>query len=188
MMMNSTFLKCKIKEDAQGYLRLLPSNMYGPAEKTYYSEEEITGYPGAVFFRYGKGMTVYIPWLIGSEYDAKGNYAQRALFLASLKNILNVETRIETDASPVIEMTHLANLNGAFEWVGLINHSGFLGTSFREPVTIHNTTVRLKPLKPVGEVRLIRSGQSIGFTRSGDWIEYVVPQIGDFEMALCLYK
>ena len=188
MMMNSRFLKCKVKGNAQGYLRLLPSNMYGPAEKTYYSEDEITGFPGAVFFRYGTGMTVYIPWMIGSEYDAKGNYAQRALFLASLKNILKVENRIETDASPVIEMTHLANLNGAFEWVGLINHSGFLGTSFREPVTIHNTTVRLKPLKPVGEVRLIRSGLSIGFTRSGDWIEYVVPEIGDFEMALCLYK
>jgi hypothetical protein len=134
MMMNSNFMKCKLKNNAKGYLRLLPSNMYGPAEKTYYSEDEITDYPGAVAYSYGKGKTVYIPWMLGSEYNNKGNYAQRNLFLASLKNILNVESSLETDGSASIEMTHLANLNGAFEWVGLINHTGFLGNSVREAV------------------------------------------------------
>jgi hypothetical protein len=188
MMMNSIFLKCKVKEDARSYLRLLPSNMYGPAEKTYYSEDEITNFPGVVSYKYGKGITAFIPWMIGSDYHAKGNYAHRALFLGSIKSILGVESYIETNASPVIEMTHLANLNGAFEWVGMINHSGFLGNSFREPVTIHNTTIRLKPLKPVKEVRLMRSGESIPFKQDREWIEYVVPGIRDFEMALCLYK
>ena len=100
MMMNSRFLKCKVKEGAQSYLRLLPSNMFGPAEKTYYSEDEITDFPGAVSYKYGKGITVFIPWMIGSDYNAKGNYAQRALFLGSIKNILSVESDIETNASP----------------------------------------------------------------------------------------
>ena len=92
-----------------------------------------------------------------------------------------------TDASPVIEMTHLANLNGAFEWVGMINHSGFLGNSVREPVTIHNTTIRLKPFKPVREIRLMRSGTILKFKQIDGWVECIVPQIGDFEMMLCLY-
>ena len=127
MMMNSRFLKCKIKEGAQGYFRLLPTNMYGPAEKTYYKEEEITEFPGAICYSYGKGKTVYIPWLLGSEYDAKGNYAHRAVFLGSLNNLLQVEANIKTDASPMIEITHLANRNGAFEWIGMINHSGLWG-------------------------------------------------------------
>ncbi len=188
MMMNSRFLKCKVKENAQGYMRLLPSNMFGPAEKTYYSESEITNFPGAIAYKYGQGKTVFIPWMIGSEYNIKGNYSQRALFLGSLKNLLKVESAIETDASPVIEMTHLANLNGAFEWVGMINHSGFLGTSVREPVTIHNTSIRFKPLKPVKEVRLIRSGLDLKFKQSNGWVECVIPQIDDFEMMLCLYR
>jgi hypothetical protein len=38
MMMNSDFLKCRVRDKATGYLKLLPSNMYGPAEKTYYSK------------------------------------------------------------------------------------------------------------------------------------------------------
>ena len=125
--------------------------------------------------------------MLGTEYDAKGNYAHRALFLGSLKELLNVECDLETNASPVIEMTHLANLNGSFEWVGMINHSGFLGNSVREPVTIHNTSIRIKPLKPVKEVWLLRSGLKIKFKQDNGWIECIVPEITDFEMLLCLY-
>ena len=72
MMMYSKFLKLKIKENAIGYMRLLPNTRFGPAEKTYYSEKDITDFPGAVAYTYGKGETVYIPWMIGSEYNIKG--------------------------------------------------------------------------------------------------------------------
>jgi len=41
--------------------------------------------------------------MIGSDYNAKGNYAQRALFLASIKNILGVESYIETNASLLLK-------------------------------------------------------------------------------------
>ncbi len=187
MMVHSEFLKCKLKDGAKGYFRLLPSNMYGPSEKTFYSDAEITEYPGAVFYESGKGKTVFIPWMLGSEYDAKGNYAHRAVFLGSLNTLLQIEKTIETDASPMVEMTHLANLNGAFEWIGMINHSGFLGTSVREPVTIHNTGIRFKPLKGVKEVRLLRSGINLEFSQKDGWIECNVPRIGDFEMLLCTY-
>jgi len=188
MMMYSNFLKTKPKDGAQGYMRLLPSTRFGPAEKTYYAESDITNFPGAIAYTYGKGKTVFIPWQIGSEYNIKGNYSQRALFTGSLDNILKVSKSIETDASALIEMTHLANLNGAFEWVGMINHSGFMGNSVREPVNIHDTTVRVKPLKSIKEVKLLRSGVDVEFKESDGWIECVVPKIGDFEMMLCLYK
>jgi hypothetical protein len=189
MMMHSDFLKCKVKEGGQGYLRFLPTNMYGPAEKTFYSPEEVTNYPGVIVNSYGKGKTVYIPWMLGASYDEKGNYAHRAVFRGSLNNLLKVGKYLETDASPMIEMTHLANLNGAFEWVGMINHTGFMGNSVREPVTIHNTKVRVKPLKPVKEVRLLRSSKVMNFKHVKDgWIECLVPQIADFEMLLLIYK
>jgi hypothetical protein len=189
MMMNSDFLKCKPRQNAQCYLRLLPSNMYGPAEKTYYRENELTEFPGIIEYSSGKGKSVYIPWQIGSEYNIKGNYAQRNLFLAALSNLLGLHQNPETDASPLIEMTHLANLNGEFEWIGLINHSGFLGNSVREPVIIHNTTIRFKPIKPVSQLRLLRSGRIVKYKQLPDgWIECSIPEIGDFEMLLCLYE
>ena len=189
VMMNSDFLKCVPKKDATGYLRLLTGNMYGPAEKTYYRESEITEFPGIIETEYGKGKTVFIPWQIGSEYNLKGNYAQRSVFLSSIRNLLNTGRLLETNASPMVEITHMRNLNGAFEWVGMINHSGFMGTSVREPVTIYNTQIRIKPLKPVKEIRLIRTGSSVKFSQSsGGFIQFNVKEVRDFEMALLLYK
>ena len=126
--------------------------------------------------------------MLGSEYDAKGNYAHRAVFLGALNNLLQIDRTIETDASPMLEMTHLANLNNAFEWIGMINHSGFMGTSVREPISIHNTRVRFKPLKPVKKIRLLRSGINLKYSQNDGWIECSIPEISDFEMLLCIYR
>ncbi len=188
VMMNSDFLKCRLSDSAEGYLRLLPNTMHGPPEKCYFTEEEITGYPGLIANSYGEGKAVFIPWHIGSQYKWKGNNAQREVFLASLKNLLKYDAFVKTDASALIEMTHIGNRDGAFEWMGMINHSGQLGDAFREAVPIYHTTIRFKPVKNVKEIWLIRSGEKIKFKFSDGWIECNVPEIDDFEMLLCLYS
>jgi hypothetical protein len=188
VMMYSDFLQCKTKDDAQGYLRLLPDTRFGPAEKTYYAESDITNYPGIVSSSYGQGKTVFIPWLIGEQYSQKGNYAQRILFIASLKNLLSLDNPVETDASPVIEITHLHNLNGAFEWIGMINHSGFLANSIREPITINNIRLRVQASKKVANVHLMRSKIEVDFKQTDGWIECTVPEIKDFEQVVLLYQ
>jgi len=188
IMMNSEFLKTTPTASAEKFLRLAPNTKHGPPEKCYFTEDDITGYPGVILNTYGTGKAVFIPWQIGSQYNWKGNNAQKALFMASLQNLLQVEKTIETDASPLIEMTHMANRNEAYEWIGMINHSGQIGNSYLEPVTVFNTTIRFKPIKPVKEVRLVRSGEVIKFKQNNGWIETTVPRVGDFEMVLCLYK
>ena len=105
-----------------------------------------------------------------------------------MKNLLKIDNQLETNASPLIEMTHLVNRNGVFEWIGMINHSGQIGDSFREPVTIINTTIRFKPEKPVKNISLIRSGKALKFKQNKGWVKLVVPQVHDFEMVLCLYQ
>lgn len=187
MMMYSDFLKCKSRGEASGFLKLLPETRFGPPEKSYYSEENITDVPGVFINAYGNGKTVFVPWRLGAQYQFKGNYAHRALFAAALKNILKLEPTIQTNASPLIEITQEANRNGAFEWIGMINHSGQIGGSLREPVGISNTSIRFKPLKPVKEIRLLRSGVTANFKKTGEWIEFIVPQVNDFEMALIGY-
>jgi hypothetical protein len=188
IMMNSGFMKCKTSGDAKGYLRLLPNTVNGPPERVFFNDDEVTDFPGIVVNSFGRGKVVFIPWQIGSQYSWKGNNGQRAIFLASLKNLLNLESMIVTDASPLIEITHLANRNGAFEWIGMINHSGQLGDVFREPVAIHNTTIRFKPLKPVKSISLMHSEKKLKFRQSDGWIECIVPQLSDFEMVLCMYE
>lgn len=187
MMMNSTFLKCTLSPNAKGYFRLLPTNLYGPAEVTWYEEDEITDFPGVIYHEFGEGKSVFIPWNIGAEYEQWGNYAHRSLVLGTINKLLSVKASIETDAPAAVEMTRLSNINEQFEWIGMINHSGFLGNSVREPVMITDATVRFKPLKEVKRVRLLKAETDIAFQETDGWIECIVPQIDDFEMLLCLY-
>jgi len=188
MMMYSDLLQCTPTGDARTYLRLLPSTRFGPPEKSYYTEENITNIPGVITNVYGKGKSVFIPWQIGAQYQFKGNYAQRALFVSSLKNLLEIERTLVTDASPLIEITRESNRNGAFEWIGLINHSGQIGASLREPVRITGINIRFKPLHPVKEIKLKRAGNGINFKQSAGWVELTVPQLDDFEMVVCTYR
>ena len=188
MIMYSDFLKCKARDSAHTFLKLVPSTRIGPPEKAYYTAENITDFPGIISNVYGKGKSVYIPWLIGSQYLDKGNYSHRTLFVSCLHNLLKVERSIQTDASPLIEITHQANRNGAFEWIGMINHSGQIGYSFRDPIVIHNTSIRFKPLKQIKEIKLMRTGGGLKFKQSNGWVEFIVPQVDDYEMVLCLYE
>jgi hypothetical protein len=188
MMMYSDFLKCKPATNATGYMRFLPATRFGPPEKAYFTLEEITDFPGLISNKYGNGRSVFIPWELGAQYLFKGHYMHRTLFVSALENLLNIERTVLTDASPLIEITHLANRNGAFEWLGFINHSGQIGASLREPVAVHNTNIRFKPVKPIKEVRLMKAGTALKFTQSEGWIECTLPQLNDYEMLLCLYR
>jgi len=187
VMMYSDMLKLKPLDNTKSYMKLVPATRFGPPEKIYIDDSQITNTPGMFSNTYGKGQSVFIPWLLGTEYYLKGHHAHKALFVAAIKNLLKVDMSLKTDASPLIEMTHLVNRNNAFEWIGMINHTGQVGSSLLQPVTIQNTTVRFKPLKPVTEVRLMRSGKKINFKQANGWITCVVPQLADFEMILYLY-
>ncbi len=189
MMMYGDFLECKTSGKAKGYLNLLPATMFGPPEKCYYTDDEVTGYPGLVSNVFGKGISVFIPWQIGAQYYFKGQYAHKALFASALHNLFQSQRQIITNAPPLIEMTWMANRDMAFEWIGLINHSGQVGASLLEPVPVYNTTLRFKPQRPVQKMQLLRSGKPVAFVKEGNgWIKCTVPKLDDFEMLVCLYQ
>jgi hypothetical protein len=108
--------------------------------------------------------------------------------VGAIRNMLDVAPTFVTNASPLIEMSHRANRNNAFEWIGMINHAGQIGGSFREAVPVHNTSIRFKSLKPLKEVRLMRAGVTLNFVEHNGWVEFTVPEVKDFEMVVCNYK
>lgn len=188
MMVYSDFAKVKTADaSAKGLMKFLPATRFGPPEKSYFTPDQITDFPGVVINTFGAGKAVYIPWLPGAQYDFKGNYMHRTLLISSLEKVSGVERTIVTDASPLIELSHLVNRNNAFEWIGMINHSGQIGGSFREPVTIANTNIKFKPQKKVKELRLMRANKQLPFRENNGWIECTVPELKDFEMVVAIY-
>jgi hypothetical protein len=188
MMVYEDLLRLRPRTGARGYMNLIPNTMYGPPEKNYFLEDEITDDPGAVYNEHGNGRSLFVPWGLGSQYYAKGHHIHRAFFRGVLRNVLQVERSVETDAPHLVEVSHLINRNGEFEWVGLLNHTGQVGPTLGGQVPIRDITVRLRPASPAREVMLMRSGRSADFREAGDgWIEVSVPELNDFEMVVCLY-
>jgi hypothetical protein len=188
MMMYSDFLECTPEGSAWTLLKLVPETMFGPPEKAYYTPENVTDIPGVIVNHYGKGASAFIPWRLGSQYESKGNYMHRALFVGALRNILREDRTLVTDASPLIEVSRMTNRSDAFEWIGMINHAGQIGGSYLEPIPVNDISVRFKSARPVKEIWLMRAGKKIKFTESNGWVDCVVPQVEDFEMVVALYR
>ena len=67
---------------------------------------------GVIVNTFGKGKSVFIPWELGAQYYSKGNYMHRALFLAALRNVLNIPVALDSDAPAAIEVSHMASRVG----------------------------------------------------------------------------
>ncbi len=188
MMMYSDFLKVRATKNAKTLFRLMPVSMYGPPEKNYYTKDELTDWPGMVVNTYGDGKTVFLPWKLGTQYSFKAHHAHRALFQRIVETIFQVDHLLKAEASHLLELSHMINRHGTFEWVGMINHSGQTGTTFGEPVPLPETKILLRPQKPVKTVFLAKSRQELTFEAQSDgYIQCVIPGINDFEMLVCLY-
>lgn len=138
--LDGTYIYATYVEDAQPRLKLIPPHPFGPPERTYYSV--VTDHPGFVIYPFGRGRTVYLPWLPGALFHRQG-YDNTILFIADLLEHVAGVQPVQGNLSSMVEVTHFANQAGHFELVHLVNGSGHFGTSFVEPLPIYNTQIAL---------------------------------------------
>ena len=69
----------------------------------------------------------------------------------------------------------------------MINHSGQIGGSLREPIPVFNTKIRFQPVKPVKDLKSMRTGKSIAFKQTNGWVECSLAELNDYEMLVCFY-
>jgi len=202
--LDSDFLECEPVGNTEGLLRFIPVGMYGPPEKCYYTE--VTDIPGLFHSRFGKGSCAFFPWHIGRHYQKRSNHGHSLLVTAAIDGLLGLERSVIIDASPLVEVSRQVSIDGGFEWVGLVNHSGQNGTAFHKPIPISGIRVRLKARRGVRRVRLLRdpslpvsawpshdgrepkAGEYLKFSVVKDgWVECVVPRLERFEIVLFEY-
>ncbi len=157
---------CKAKEGATMNLGYIPPAMIGPPEKCYYTE--VTSIPGMISMDFGEGKSTLISFPIGSMYDHTRHYGHAALMQAAINSLLEYEADVTTDAPPMLELSHQVSKNGNFEWFGLLNHTGQLGSAFHEPVPLPGFTISFKPLREVESVRLLGKNQTVSISNIKD--------------------
>ncbi|MFC1552244.1 alpha-amylase family protein [Candidatus Latescibacterota bacterium] len=187
--LNGDFLESSLKPGAEGYFGLIRQAMFGPPEKSYYSE--VSDVPGMIVNQFGRGRSAYLPWGIGEHYDFQSHHGHSMLVMAALDDLLEYSQPVQIDGSPLVEVTRQVSTDGAFEWIGLANHSGQLGTAVHEPVPLIDTAIKIlqeNPEKPVKSVRLLKADTAVEFSRSGGWIELTVQRLEAYEVVVLVFE
>jgi hypothetical protein len=172
---------------AEGLLRLIPADMFGPPEKCYY--RHISDHPALFQKKNGQGTVAFFPWDIGTHYEQQCHQGHASLVMGTIDHLLGLDRRLIVTASPLVEITHRVGQKGKYEWVGLFNHSGQRGKALHEPVPITGIRIQLKPRKPVKSVRLLKTRGKLRFSMdSSGRVSVIVPQLDNYEIVLFEYK
>jgi hypothetical protein len=173
-------------EGGEGLLRFIPPAMFGPPEKCYYTNVSDIA---CLYARSSdRGAVAWIPWRVGTEFEAFGHTGHAALVLGALDELLKLPRRVRVDGPALVEMNHRADRAGQFEWVSLYNHSGQLDKVIGAPVPIRDVTVRVTPASPVNRARLLKSGESLPVKMGADGaVTCTVPVLNAYEVVLLEY-
>jgi len=174
-------------DDTEGFLRLIPGDMFGPPEKCYY--RNVSDYPALLYRKSGKGTAACFTFGIGAHYEQQCHQGHADLVIGAIDNLLGLDRRLKVKTLPLVEATHRIGRNGRFEWVGLFNHSGQRDKALHQPVPITEIKIALKPRASLKSVRLLKAGCQLDFsTDSSGRISITVPRLNHYEIVLFDYK
>jgi hypothetical protein len=129
-----------LKEGATTSLTLVPPSTYGPPEKCFIDKIE-SDLPGMIWYRYGQGQSVYLPWTADSLYYRHSSPGHAKALLSAV-SALCPNRQVITNAHPTVEVALYAQ--GADRWVmNLVNTSGHTSTAFFEPVSMRDIVFKL---------------------------------------------
>ena len=186
--LDGPFVEYAPEEATEGFLRFIPPAMFGPPEKCYYTE--VSNVPGLFLSRRGRGACALVPWSLGSHYAKMKHPGHAALLMGTVEGLLRTPRTVRVKASPLVEIQHMRDEEGRFEWVSLVNLSGQKdGGGFFEPVPMRDLEVEILPRRPVASARLLRAGREVPWEpRDGGRAACRVPELGPFEIVLFTYR
>lgn len=138
------FVTAEFNENVKTYLRLIPEHPFGPPEKCYYTT--ISKQPGISVHEYGRGLGIYIPWLVGSFYFNEGYKNTLDVMQDVLYEFCGLPN-IAPQLSPMVELVLCEDNKHTV--IHLINGSGVFGNSYFEPLPIHNISIQIPLINSV---------------------------------------
>ncbi len=165
-------------EGATPALTLIPPSMFGPPELVHVDMKD-TNKPGLVIVAKGKGTVAWIPWDLAAMYYRDSLPAHAAIFRDVLDR-LDPRRQMETDAHPLVEITWMKQKGR--QLLHLVNLSGHSQTGYFAPIPMTNIHIRLAGA--FTQAQSVRSPGTIAIRRSGEYSEFVVPRLTDYELVV----
>ena len=184
--LNGELWTASLDAGGETLLRFIPPAMFGPPEKCYYTN--VSDIPCLYARLSDRGAVAWIPWRVGTEFEAFGHAGHAALVMGALDELLKLPHRVRVDGPALVEMNHRADRAGKFEWVSLYNHSGQLDKVIGTPVPIRDVTVEITPASPVKRARLLKSGESLPVKTGAEGeVTCTVPVLNAYDVVLFEY-
>ena len=170
--------------DSTSALSLVPPVSAYPVEAMYspalHSDE-----PALAFRETGNSRHVFIPGNVDSAYWRYGLSDLAELLVGSVRWACGGDLPVMVDGDGLVDLFAYRTEPGYA--VHLVNYTSphlFRG-AFREVHRLGPQKVRLvlEDARPVGQVKLLRSGRTIPFTQDGRQVSFVIPGLGDYEVA-----
>jgi len=188
--LQGSFNVYELADDTEGFLRLIPGDMFGPPEKCYY--RNVSDYPALLYRKSGKGTAACFTFGISAHYEQQCHQGHANLVVGAIDGLLGLDRRLKVETSPLVEATHRLGRNGRFEWVGLFNHSGQRDKALHQPVPITDIKITLRPRTSVKSVHLLQAGCQLDFSTDNSppkaEVSITVPQLNHYEIVLFEYK
>ncbi|HXF64235.1 MAG TPA: beta-galactosidase trimerization domain-containing protein [Caldilineaceae bacterium] len=166
-------------EGAKPHMKMAPPQPFGPPERTY-SHLPLTDHPGFVVHPHDAGKAIHLPWLPGALFHRQG-YPNTSEFIADLlEHIAGVEP-VGGNLSPMVEVTHFASRDGAFDLVHLVNGSGHFGVSFFAPLPMQDLEVCIAYPKQPQRVRSLVTDEQRAYTWQDGRLTLRIPRLDLFE-------
>lgn len=180
--LDTPWLECVPAEGARALLRYVPPGMYGPPEKCYYTE--MTGHPGVIASRAGKGACAVLPWQIGSQSARFPTHALAGLFQAVLDGVLGLPRSIFLEAPPLVELSAACRPADGALLLGLANLSGQNGPAVHAPLPVHGLRFRLQAFGGAQRIESLTQGE-LNCERMPDGsLAFTLPRLDLLEMIL----
>ncbi len=165
-------------ESAQPHMQLVAPHAFGPPERCYYTQ--VTDRPGYVVNQYHQGQAIYLPWLPGTLFHRQG-YPNTSDFLADLLAGVAGLTPVQGNLSSMVEVTHFARTDGAYELVHLVNGSGHFGNSFFAPITMHDLTITVRCDRQPQSVKSLVNDMLYNYQWQDGALTIDIPHLGSFD-------
>ncbi len=167
----------EISAEAERYLKLVPPHSYGPPERCYFTE--ITQIPGVTRYPYGKGFSVYIPWLPGTFYNL-GGHSNTFLFMKDILQKLCKVRSVAPDLNPMVEVSLSGRSNGEL-FVQLVNNSGCFGLSFFDPIPMYGCQLEIPSVQEPKAIISLKTGKSIPYEYRDSLIHLELEELIEYE-------
>jgi hypothetical protein len=179
LMLDEDYYVAAPKEGAEGVLRLLPPQRFGPPELCFPDFE--SSLPGAWIGTHGKGRAIYVPWHADALYY-RDSLPDTRVFLTDLilRHVGPMPARVEGRGS--LELTVQRQEATGKTLVHLVNYGGQRNNLYEDAPAVHG--LRLGVRNAGASAEALVSGQRLSAEGPADddgYVWYRLPPVEAFE-------